>query len=207
MDTRILIFFCSPNITHSNYEKKVFSIFRNYFNFNFIPCFISCFLIITINQTFSQQTWIPFTSQSTVYNQSAGTQVKQSISQKQNTILLSSGNSGVSFTVHVDGMTVNEKNIGVASYMGLSIPDCEVTMKEGSPQLPMIVKLIAIPDCDDVILSVTSSNETNLNNYKIVPAPGYISKKQPDGDDSQTEVFAEDKSVYSTDYFYPGMYG
>jgi hypothetical protein len=207
MDTRTLIFFYFSRITNDKYGNYHFPINLNNFGFNLIPGIIISLLIITSGQTFSQQTWIPFTQKNIDFKHPSGEQLQQVVAIKKNTKLLSSGTGGVSFSVHIDGMTVDEKNIGDSSFQGLSVPDASAIIKEGSPQLPMIVKLIAIPDCDEATISITASNELNLDNYNVIPAPGYMSKNLQGGYESSKEIIAENKSIYSTDSFFPGKNG
>jgi hypothetical protein len=82
-------------------------------------------------------------------------------------------------------------------YQSLSIPDCELMGAEGSPQLPVITKLIAVPDCDNVSISVLPASQFELSNYNVAPAPGFS---------NHIEIFKENKSIYATDAFFPGKY-
>ncbi len=43
--------------------------------------------------------------------------------------------------------------------------------------------------------------------YNIPPAPGYENKKFPDGSKYLIPVFEENKSLYSTNSYFPGKYG
>jgi tetratricopeptide (TPR) repeat protein len=137
-------------------------------------------------------TWVPF--------------LKSSYS-KPATNLTASNNSNVSFNIQINGMQTSDKKIDTSAYQSLSIPDGEVMTKEGSPQMPMITKLIAIPDCGNVSISVTPSNQLQFANYNVLPVPRYDKKKLPDGSDERILVFEEDKSVYSANTDFPGKYG
>ena len=97
------------------------------------------------------------------------------------------------------------KGIQAPYYQALTVPDGNIIAKEGLPQLPMIVKLIAIPDCDNVNITITATNESNFNNYNVVPAPAFVDEKL--ADENNPGLAAENKTVYSTDSFYPGKYG
>ena len=151
-----------------------------------------CLMVIMTIQTIAQQNWVPFLLQ---------TKTKP-------TINLTASNSGtVSFTVQINGMETSHRKVGVSEYQKLSIPDGEVMTQEGLPQVPMITKLIAIPDCGDVSISVSRSNELQFTNYNVLPSPRYEKKKSPDGSDELKEVFEENKSVYSSNADFPGKYG
>ena len=118
-----------------------------------------------------------------------------------------SNKDNVSFTVKINGIEVNNMKIGEVSYRSLTIPDCEVTTKEGSPQLPVITELVAIPDCDNISISLSPLNESHIFNYNIIPAPKYETKLFPDGSKDLIPVFEENKSVYSENIQFPGKYG
>jgi hypothetical protein len=79
-----------------------------------------------------------------------------------------SNNNNVSLTIKVNGFSVFDKLVNNESFQGLLIPDAENTMEEGLPQLPVITKLIAIPDCDDVSIQVITSNPFEYPNYNIL---------------------------------------
>jgi hypothetical protein len=200
MDKRALTFLgFNKNKAADNYHN-VSSYFRKHFSIRLIPGYILCSFIITAAQTYAQQNWLSFSGNNLKSNQ----QQEQLLSNNQNTKLLSSGSSSVAFTVHVDGMSVNAKDFGPKSYQGLSIPGADALTSAGYPQLPMIIKLIAIPDCDNVNILVIPSNELNLNNYNVAPAPEFINEKI--SDESHPLLAVENKSIYSADSFYPGKY-
>ena len=155
-------------------------------------CYLFYLTVIITLQTFAQETWVPFL---------------QPTYSKPATNLTVSNNSNVSFNVQINGMETSDKKVDASAYQSLSIPDGEVMTKEGSPQMPMITKLIAIPDCDNFSISVIPSNQLQFANYNILPTPRYEKKKLPDGTDERILVFEEDKSVYSANTDFPGKYG
>jgi hypothetical protein len=155
-------------------------------------CYLFYLTIIMSLPTFAQETWVPFLQQT--YTKPA-------------TNLTVSNNSNVSFNVQINGMQTSDKKVDASVYQSISIPDAEVMTKEGSPQIPMMTKLIAIPDCDNVSITVSPSNQLQFENYNVLPVPRYEKKKLPDGSDERILVFEEDKSVYSTNSDFPGKYG
>ena len=96
---------------------------------------------------------------------------------------------------------------GETQYQNISIPDAEVMTKEGLPQVPVITKLIAIPDCGDVTISISPSGQLNFPGYNILPAPRYEKKELPDGTKNLTPVYEENKSAYLSGADFPGKYG
>lgn len=121
------------------------------------------------------------------------------------TILTASDSKNVSIIMQLNGISALKKETATTIYDCLSVPGSELITREGKPQLPVITKLIAIPDCDDASLSVSVSNETMFNNYNILPAPRY--KKNQLGNNNETAEYAEDKNIYSKNRFFPGKYG
>jgi hypothetical protein len=113
-------------------------------------------------QLFSQSRWIPLLQQ---------TKTATSIN------LSSSNKNNVSFTIQINGITVVDRKVEGINYQQLSIPNGEVIVEEGSPQIPIVSKLIAIPDCDDISFSVIPSNPVEFNNYNILPVPKFEKKK------------------------------
>lgn len=150
---------------------------------------ISCLIAAMVMPLFAQQTWVPFLHQEKT---------------APSVTLLTSNNSIVSFTVQINGMFAEEKKVGEVAYRKLSIPGAEMMTEPGLPQVPMITKLIAVPDCDDISVSVIPSNELEFANYDVIPAPRYERRERPDGSHSLAEVFEENRSAYSTDAYFPG---
>ncbi len=149
-------------------------------------------LFLMIFRTFAQQVWVPFLQES---------KAPPSVTLQQ------SNSNAVSFSLQVKGMSVTQKNISNNSYNRLSIPDGEHLTEKGSPELPVISKLIAIPDCDDVILSIIPSGRREFSNYNVSPVPTYQEKQLPDGGTTQTIILKEDNSIYTCDAEFPGKYG
>ncbi len=154
--------------------------------------YIFCLTVIITVQTFAQTTWVPFLQQTKT---------------KPTTNLTTSNNNTVSFTVQINGMEASNIKAGTSAYQSLSIPDGEVMTKAGSPQVPIISKLIAIPDCDNVSISITPSNELQFPNYNVLPVARYDKKQLPDGSDDLVPVYEENKSIYSSGADFPGKYG
>jgi hypothetical protein len=206
MDTWAATYFYVKKNINAGYENKIRSISQNHICLIISRLCLSIFIAAS-SQTFGQQTWVSFSPKEQAYHQPAAQEENQLIPYNHNTTLLSSGRSGVSFAVHIDGMTVNQKNYGADSYQAISIPGGDLINKEGSPQLPVVVKLIAIPDCDNVNISISASNELYMSNYNIIPAPGFSNELSDDGNQYGSGNYLEKKSIYSEDSFYPGTNG
>ncbi|NIA12386.1 MAG: hypothetical protein GWP10_22385, partial [Nitrospiraceae bacterium] len=157
---------------------------RHFFHILFI-------VVIMTTQLFSQS-WVPFLRQNKM---------------PPEVTLLQSDNNTVCFTVKVYGMLATNKRISEKNYQLLSIPNSEVMTTAGKPALPVITKLIAVPDCDDVNITVTPSNKIQFSNYSVIPAPRYEKQDWPDGSHSLIPIYEEDASIYASDVEFPGKYG
>jgi parallel beta-helix repeat protein len=145
-----------------------------------------CLIVLITIRAFSQRTWVPFMQQ----NESAPT-----------VALSSSNNSIVSFSVQINGISVTQKLVNDTTYQIITIPGGQVMGIQGSPEVPMITKLIAIPDCDNVTISISPSNQLEYSNYNVIPSP------RLDPNHGYIEVYEINNSVYSTNALYPGKNG
>ena len=121
--------------------------------------------------------------------------------------LNTSNNQNVNFDAEICGMLSEEKEINGTMYQRLRFPDENKLSLEGYPELPFIRKLIAIPECNTMSLSMTSQQETILHNYNVYPAPQYEEITNPDGTCYMEEVFYKVDSAYAEDALYPSISG
>ena len=121
--------------------------------------------------------------------------------------LISLNLDDISFSIQINGIVHSEKKTDSITYDCITIPSEDVMTDSCSPQLPVVTKLIAIPDCDNISISVSPSNEAHFYNYNILPAPTYETKKFPDGSEDLNPKFEENKSIYSQNIPFPGKYG
>lgn len=68
--------------------------------------------------------------------------------------LTQSNNQEVSFTVEICGMYKNNITFENEAFQRIDIPNEAKTKQIGNPELPYIRQLIAIPECDNVVLNV-----------------------------------------------------
>jgi len=66
-----------------------------------------------------------------------------------------SDNQQVSFTVILSGMYVESKNEGGSVHKRLSMPQCQTMGEVGAPEIPVVTKMIAIPECSEIVYNVT----------------------------------------------------
>jgi len=87
---------------------------------------------LLLSTAINAQEWISFGGKA------AGTPPEVSVSR--------SDNQQVSFTVGVSGMYVETKNEASGVYKRLSMPQCNVMGAVGSPEIPVITRMVAIPE-------------------------------------------------------------
>lgn len=128
--------------------------------------FTFCLIVLITIRAFSQETWLPFLEQ---------TKTAPTVN------VSSSNNNTVSFSVQINGMSVSQKIVDSTTYQSITIPGEGLTRIAGSPEVPVITKLVAIPDCDNVTISISPSGQLEFSNYYVIPAPGYQKKYFRDG--------------------------
>jgi len=85
--------------------------------------------------------------------------------------LTHSDNQKVTFTVELKGFystTITETGV---IYQRLSIPGCGVTNITGEPEMPVISKRIAIPECSGIKYTVQITASQTLSGYRVYPVP------------------------------------
>ncbi|MCD6111845.1 MAG: hypothetical protein J7J86_01105 [Bacteroidales bacterium] len=119
--------------------------------------------------------------------------------------LTQSNNQEVSFTVEICGMYKNNITFENEAFQRIDIPNEAKTKQIGNPELPYIRQLIAIPECDNVVLNVNITGQTDFNNYNIYPAPDYEDIQNPDSTVYLQEIFSKNDTVYNQNVYFPGM--
>ena len=109
------------------------------------------------------------------------------------------------FMVDVFGMNSINVTENDTIYQRVKIPSWYELKETGKPELPIIRELIAIPECDSVILSSSVYDSVILENYYIYPAPDYEESIDQDGFEYLAEVFSKNDSVYNTNGFCPNV--
>ena len=110
-----------------------------------------------------------------------------------------SDNQQVSFTVQTFGFyskTIKEAGV---NYQRLSIPDCGVTDITGEPEIPVINKRIAVPECSSISYTVQITAYQTLSNYRVYPSP----ELQQNSNDVFEEVFFINPLSYQQNSFIP----
>ncbi|MCK4677639.1 MAG: right-handed parallel beta-helix repeat-containing protein, partial [Bacteroidales bacterium] len=117
--------------------------------------------------------------------------------------LTQSDNQQVEFTVEVCGMYQTDTVVNSTSFQRIIIPGGGRFIVTGEPEMPYIRQLIAIPECDSVVLSVNVTSSSTMQNYYVYPAPDYVEVTNPDSTVYLEEVFYFDTVAYNTNLYYP----
>jgi len=76
-------------------------------------------------------------------------------------------NQQVSFTVGLSGMYVETRNEEGSVYKRLAMPQCRTMGEVGSPEIPVVTKMVAIPECSEIVYNVTMSGVQTFSNYVV----------------------------------------
>jgi len=76
-------------------------------------------------------------------------------------------NQQVSFTVELSGMYVESRNEEGSVYKRLSMPECQTMGEVGAPEIPVVTKMVAIPEYSDFNIVVTMSGVQTFSNYLV----------------------------------------
>jgi len=110
--------------------------------------------------------------------------------------LRDSSADSVVICITIPGFFKDDETEDQTTYQKIWFDEGELALADsGFPQLPVIRKLIAIPDCDSVIVDITPYGPNYLTNYLIYPAPNTSVCCEPS--------FCLNDSVYSTAAYYP----
>jgi hypothetical protein len=110
--------------------------------------------------------------------------------------LIQSNNQIVEFSVEVCGMFVQEHVEQNETFQRIDINAWKLA-EAGEPELPFVRQLIAIPECDDIMLNVGITGQLSFNDYNIFPAPSYQEMQGPNGETYVGEVFTIDSALYA----------
>lgn len=85
--------------------------------------------------------------------------------------LQSSSNQQVKYVIQIPGMYQESVTVGLDTYQRLSLPTAGVWGINGYPELPAIIKMIAIPECDSITITYLVTDSIVLDNYNVYPMP------------------------------------
>lgn len=118
-------------------------------------------------------------------------------------ILIQSNNSFVEFEVTVPGMN----SLDVDTYQRLNIHEHTRMNITGSPEVPVVSFLIAIPECGDLDFNISALDSTVVDSMNIYPAPQLVEVTSPEGYSYLEEQFLINTQLYNTNEYFPGFCG
>ena len=101
------------------------------------------------------------------------------------------------YTVEICGMFKSNLTEEGEGFQRIEIPNCGKTGETGNPELPFVRQLIAIPECEDVVLNFNITGQAGFGNYNIYPAPDFEEAQDQNGGIYVQEVFSKNETVYS----------
>ena len=145
-------------------------------------------LCITTTLVVKAQTWVNLTS---------------SVPEEVKTSIISSDENEISFRVEVSGFLVTEIEENEIVYHRIDLPGAIRTETTGFPELPIINKMIAIPECTGITIDYNINSEQVLTGYNVYPVPDFQIISNPDSTFYTKEVFCKDTLGYSDAAFIP----
>jgi len=112
--------------------------------------------------------------------------------------ILSSNNDSVEFNLKIPGMYATE----IDSFQRIEIKGHSMMDSIGYPELPVLSFLVAIPECDSIVINISGLDSLKFNDYKIYPAPEYVIDTTDEGYDYYREEFTYDTTAYLNNGFF-----
>lgn len=120
-------------------------------------------------------------------------------------IVPNSDNFKTTVIVDIPGFYVSEEVIDGATYHHIALPihNGGVLTEIGSPELPVIARLIAIPANRDAEIQIVEAIEETFTGYNIYPYQPPLPERE---DRIQNSEFVKDAKRYTTNTFYPEVF-
>ena len=108
----------------------------------------------------------------------------------------------IQFDVRIPGMYQEKMTQNGISYLRLSLPGGQKYGEIGNPELPAIGKLLAIPECSGMNITISFTDSIILTGYNIYPVPTIVLDTSG-GSSTMKENFVKNDSVYALDQSFP----
>lgn len=162
---------------------------QNKLNLNHLKCIMVILLLLTFKSAYSQGKWIALEDSTN--------------SQRVVTVdnLISSTDS-ITFRLSYSGFYTDSIVQDDTLYRILNLSGEYSMMQPGNPGLPLIRKLLALPECTAINVELTFDSLIVLNNYLISPAFNYIDTVI-DSNATLLPVFSKNHSIYQSYQWFP----
>jgi len=163
------------------------SMFKKYSMMKTINICISFFLLSLFGH--SQPQWVGFSG-----NQPSKPQVN----------LMISTNQKILYQVQIPGMNQESRTFNGITYQRLSMLGGQKWGDPGYPELPSIGKLLAIPECTGMDISVVFTDSIVFDGYNVYPTPTIV-KDTSGGSPHLVEQFVKNDSIYGLNQSFPSV--
>ncbi len=118
-----------------------------------------------------------------------------------NAVIKESSTRGMTVNFTIPGIKVHETKVDKIAYHHIAIPETGSLGNVGKPELPMIGKMIEVPQNTNISIEVTNSSYKEIDGYHVYPLqrPTYDEGELIDDNDE----FIIDKEAYLKDTFFP----
>jgi hypothetical protein len=140
--------------------------------------------LLAVSTAFSAPTWVSL---------GRGIGTSPTIALNNNTA------DSIVFTVVIPGFYKDDVTENNLIYQKMWFDEGGVLTDSGFPELPTLIRNIAIPECDSVHVIIRALSNQRLDNYQVYPAPKY-------NDGQMTPKFCKNDSLYLTSDYYPNNY-
>ena len=109
----------------------------------------------------------------------------------------SSDASSTILNIQIPGMFMEERLVNGEIYQDLKFYSFATTQEIGSPALPIVAELLAVPGNSNIRVNILSMETVTLEGYNVLPF------QTPTTDDKEAAPFTINQEVYNLDAFYP----
>lgn len=123
--------------------------------------------------------------------------------QQLNTVISQSNVENVDFSILLNGFTCDPIYSDGKNFHRISFPEGYSFREPGAPDIMRIRKLVAIPQCDKVTLSIVECDYSELDNYLLSPVPTQNTNSDQNGLFFSVEQYVYNTNDYLSSAFYP----
>lgn len=117
--------------------------------------------------------------------------------------VISNNSQTINLRAVTSGFNVTDVSENGVVFQRIGLPRAEFIGDEGSPELPIIHQMVAIPDCSGVSINTRVVSERTLNNYHVYPVPAQQAVMNADSTWFVQEVFCMNNTCYNANAFQP----
>lgn len=166
---------CTNFYNNQNFSMKIFN--HTFFYFLIL-------LLLPLHSIFANGKYIPTSKNSDVKNEVR---------------LISSDNNNTVISVRVAGYSIVERSVTGENFDAINIEGYTSLGNTGQASLPVMTKMISIPNFKNVSIKILNSSEKNYSVNKIYPSQEFPLRNS----NAEVKDFSYDKNYYTSDKNYP----